>query len=274
MNKSDFEKALKGHVQNSPDNYVKSEVARRPELAGMCIFNEPLIGYASAADTYFTEVKKPDIIGAHFMTPEEWLADAKTVISIFLPFSGQIRKANGQDMKWPADEWLHGRFEGQSFQNMTCDFVVDLLKKEGYSALAPMTDPRFLRGNPVIDDKTKDGFYSSNWSERHVAYAAGLGTFGLSKSLITLKGTAGRYLSIITTAFFEPDKRPYSDIYEYCNFCGTCASNCPTEAISREGKKHYPCSEFLDITKEKYKPYYGCGKCQVKVPCEFEAPNA
>ena len=275
MDKEGFEKSLIEFTKNSPENYVKKEVALRPDLEGMRIFDEPLIGYASADDPYFTEAKKPGIIGANFMAPAEWLPGAKTVISVFLPFSERIRSANRQNMSWPADEWLQGRIEGQAFQDSICRFVEDTLKKEGYSALAPMIDSRIGRGNAQITDKADQNYYTSNWSERHAAYAAGLGTFGLSKGLITRKGVAGRYLSVISDVPFDPDKRPYTGIYDYCISCGACARNCPAGAISLEkGKLHYPCSNFVDSTRDKHKPRYGCGKCQVKVPCEDKAPNA
>ena len=275
MNKADFEKAIKEYAQNSPENCLKKEVALMPDLAGMSFYDEPLFGYASAADQYFEEAKKPEIIGAHFMSPNEWLPGAKTVISVFLPFTGKVRLANRRDMSWPADEWLHGRIEGQLFQNSICRFAVDLLKKEGFDALAPIIDPRAGRGNCPYTDKTQQNYYTSNWSERHAAYAAGLGTFGLSKGLITRKGVAGRFISVITSAVFEPEKRPYSGVYDYCSLCGACVRNCPVGAISKEqGKIHFPCSEFLDSVKEKCTPYYGCGKCQVKVPCEDKAPKA
>ena len=38
------------------------------------------------------------------------------------------------------------------------------------------------------------------------------------------------------------------------------------------GKDHLICSKFLKTTKEKYKPRYGCGKCQINVPCESFVP--
>ena len=275
MNKADFEKAVNEYVQKTPENFIQKEIALRPDIAGMRIFDEPIFGYASAEDPYFTEVKKPGIIGAHFMAPCEWLAGAKTVISLFLPFSSQVREANRQDMAWPADEWLHARIEGQAFQDMICRFAEELFKKDGSNALAPMVDSRFSRTSPLTDDKTSQDYYTSNWSERHVAYAAGLGTFGLSKGLISRKGVAGRYISVISGASFEPDKRPYTGVYDYCSNCGTCVRNCPAKAISlEEGKIHLPCSEFVESTRAKHKPRYGCGKCQVKVPCEFKAPAA
>jgi len=275
MEKIFFEKTLKDHILSSQDNFIKKEEALRPDLEGMCIFDEPLFGYASAIDPFFAEAKKPEVIGAHFMAPDEWLPGAKTVISVFLPFTARVREANRLDMAWPALEWLHGRIEGQAFQVKICRLVEDLLKKEGFAALTPMIDNRLSSRSPLTDDKTEQGFYTTNWSERHAAFAAGLGTFGLSKGLITRKGVAGRFLSVITSAQFEPTKRSYRGPYDYCIRCYACVANCPVGAISKEkGKLHYPCSGFLDAVKAKHSPYYGCGKCQVKVPCEDNAPGA
>lgn len=39
---------------------------------------------------------------------------------------------------------------------------------------------------------------SSNWSERHAAYVAGLGTFSLNDALITVNGIAHRVGSILS----------------------------------------------------------------------------
>ena len=274
MTKQDFENAVIGYINSSPGNYVKKEIALRPQLEGMRIFEEPLTGYASAVDPYFLQAKKPDIIGTHFITPLEWLAAAQTVISFFIPFTQQVRQANGQNTAWPADEWLHARIEGQEFILAICRFAQALLEEKGFAAIVPILDPRFSSASPVTNDKTEPAYYTSNWSERHAAYAAGLGTFGLSKGLISRKGVAGRYFSIITSVFFQPDGRPYTGIYDYCILCGACARSCPAKAISQEkGKNSFFCSTFLDSIKEKCAPRYGCGKCQVKVPCETKAPN-
>ena len=274
MDKAEFERALRDYIGNSPDNCVKPEAALRPDLAGMPIFDEPLMGCASGDDPYFEEAKKPNIIGPHFMSPGEWLPGARTVVSLFLPFTKQIREANRAAMDWPADEWLHGRIEGQAFVVSVCRFAEELLQKAGHSALVPALDPRLGRGPSPINDKKEQAYHTSNWSERHVAYAAGLGTFGLSAGLITKRGVAGRFASIITDAAFERDPRPYTGVYDYCSSCYACAENCPAGAITKEqGKLHYPCSVFLDATGKKFAPRYGCGKCQVGVPCEDRAPG-
>lgn len=273
MVKATFEKTLKKYVEKTSGNYVPKQFALRPELAGMRIYDEPLFGYVSTDDPIFDEFKKSGIIGPHFMTPREWLPDAKSVISLFLPFTLTVREANRIDMTWPADEWLHARIEGQLLQNGINRYIILLLERKGFSALSPMLDPRFSRKSPITKKKKEQDFYTSNWSERHVAYAAGLGTFGLSKNLITKKGVAGRYISVISSASFDSLERSYSDTYEYCIRCGACAKNCPVKAISLEkGKIHHLCSAFVDKTHEKHKPRYGCGKCQVAVPCEFQKP--
>ncbi|MPM73368.1 hypothetical protein SDC9_120348 [bioreactor metagenome] len=118
--------------------------------------------------------------------------------------------------------------------------------------------------------------YTSNWSERHVAYVCGLGTFSLSKGLITEKGVSGRFGSLVTTAPLTVTPRAYSELYEYCVFCGACARNCPAEAIAIDpevGKRHAPCAAFLDEYRPQYAPRYGCGKCQVRVPCRDGIPR-
>lgn len=116
--------------------------------------------------------------------------------------------------------------------------------------------------------------FGSNWSERHAAYVCGLGTFGLSKGLITEKGMAGRFASIIIDTEMIPDKRAYAGIYDYCTMCGACVRRCPAGAISKEnGKNHNICNEWLQKMGKKYAPRYGCGLCQTKVPCESRIPG-
>jgi epoxyqueuosine reductase QueG len=268
-----FSETVSSYTSQAEGNLISREIALSPALAGMRIFGRPLIGFAAADDSYFAELKKPGVVGPHLLLPGEWLPRAKTVISIFFPFTEAVRSANRQDMSWPSETWLHGRIEGQSFVLETCKYIENLLRKEGYKTLIPALDSRFLGKDPAVMDKSTHAYYSSNWSERHAAYAAGLGTFGLSRGIITRAGVAGRFGSVITQAYVKPSIRPYTGIYDYCTHCGACAANCPAGAISLEkGKQHPPCSVFLDCTGVKHKPRYGCGKCQVKVPCESRIP--
>ncbi len=235
------------------------------------IINTPIFAFASADYEYFRLLKQPIAIGEHFLLPKEWLPQSQTVISFFLPFTEEVKRGNKRDRFWPSEEWLHGRIEGQIFINKLCMHLKDLLIKAGYDSLVPSLDERFWSNNHSTKYKMK---FTSNWSERHVAFVCGLGTFGLSKGLITQKGMAGRFGSIITELYLPADKRKYEYIYEYCSMCGKCIKNCPVNAISVEnGKDHNLCSKFLERTSEKYNPRYGCGKCQVDVPCESRIPK-
>ncbi|MDR3354992.1 MAG: 4Fe-4S binding protein, partial [Synergistaceae bacterium] len=148
------------------------------------------------------------------------------------------------------------------------------LERAGYPSLAPILDSRFVSVRRPDPKKLPGRSFTSVWSERHVAYACGLGTFGLSKGLITKTGIAGRFGSVVTTLELAPTMREYDGVYEYCVMCGACVRRCPAKAITIEnGKSHQICVEFVDGIKKKFAPRYGCGKCQVGVPCQGRSPR-
>jgi len=252
-------------VEESPGNYVCGKAAIKEDYTGMKIFDSPIFAFGAADDEIYTKYKSSDIIGNHFRAPEEWFPGAKTVISFFLPFTERIRRANTANRDWPAEEWLHGRFEGQAFLKEFAAYMHKILSDKGHKSLIPSFDAGFKSGS----DTSR---FSSNWSERHIAYACGLGTFGLSKGLITEKGICGRFGSILTELDLPKDARPYKEAYDYCTMCGLCIVNCPANAIREDGKDDLLCSAFLDKVLNKHKPRYGCGKCQVGVPCESAIP--
>lgn len=253
-------------VMEAPGGGVGPEVTDDASLFGMRYFAAPLFGFAAADDEIFTALRAPEAVGEHFLLPADWLADAKTVISFFLPFTEQVKRSNARDGALPSPEWLYARIEGQAFVIELCRFIDGWLTRRGFTAVVPATDERMRA--------YQSPRFTSNWSERHVAYAAGLGTFGLSCGLITRQGMSGRFGSVVTTAAFAPTERRYRTPYEYCNKCGVCARRCPVQAISTTaGKNHQICSDYLDEMKRCYHPRYGCGKCQVAVPCESRVPR-
>ena len=261
-------------TKESDYNYIPKSLALSEKLVGMKIFEDPIFAFGDAHDDYFVKLQKDDVIGNHFMVPNQWLESANTVISYFLPYTDVIKKGNKINMSWPSDEWLHGRIEGQEFLKKLTLLLQNEIIDLGYDCVAPSLDNRIFS----VQKKEKYFYgrsltFTSNWSERHVAFVCGLGTFGLSKGIITKKGMAGRFGSVITNLKITPTKREYEDIYEFCTMCGKCALNCPAKAISKEnGKDHVGCSQFLDKVKEKHETRFGCGKCQVGVPCESKTP--
>jgi epoxyqueuosine reductase QueG len=221
------------------------------------IFDPPIFAVASARDPLWAELKQPQVIGPRHRSPEEWLPGARSVISYFLPYSQRVRQANRNDGV-TATEWIYGRWEGEMCNVALVRTLTAALQAAGARALAPMVDPDFK----VVDMR-------SNWSERHAAFTAGLGTFSRNRSLITRLGAAGRFGSVITDAELEPTPRPYVGVTEYCSDCGLCVDRCPCRAIAASGKDNQVCSAYLATTKVLYAPRYGCGKCQTGVPCEF-----
>lgn len=276
MNKDTINRMMCDFTATSPLNRVGDDRALRPDLAGMRLFQEPIVGYAAADDPFFETLRRPEVVGPQFRLPREWLPAANTVISFFLPFDDVITASNSRDIEWPSYEWLHGRIEGQAFIGALSAHLAKAFQDAGFYAVSPCIDPshRIWDTPPGTDESgaATPGF-TSTWSERHVAHVAGLGTFSLSAGMITRKGMAGRFGSIVTSQALEPDPRPYSSYDEYCTHCGACIRRCPVSAISPAGKSHNACRTFTRGVLEKHRPWYGCGKCQVRVPCERGIPK-
>ncbi|NPV89273.1 MAG: epoxyqueuosine reductase [Firmicutes bacterium] len=235
---------------------------------GMVIYQKPLVAIAAADDPLFESYRDPGIIGPDYIPPREWLPGASSVVSYFMPFSKPVRESN-HEPGFPSGEWLSSRIDGEVFNDVVRAALADFLKSLGGEALAPVLDSRFKNF----------GVYS-NWSERHAAYAAGLGTFGLNKSFITAAGCAGRFGSAITSLELTPSPRPYADHTSNCPWltigaCGACIERCPSGAITEAGKDKSICRHYLDdVIKPRFNPLHGCGKCQTSVPCEDGIPLA
>ena len=261
-----------------PGNVLREDMGIKPEYAGIRMYDEPLVGFGSAMDPLFDDFKRHEVIGPWHMSPKEWLTEAQTVLSFFFPTSGEVRRSNRKAEQVASDLWAYARIEGQEYIRSFMDAVAAWFHEKGFTACVPSFDPRWqslvagqgIAGYPGIQETS----FGSRWSERHAAYVCGLGTFGLSKGLITRKGIAGRFGSIVVSAAFEPDPRPYTGIYDYCILCGACARRCPAQAIDMaNGKDHMKCRACVAASREILAPRYGCGLCQTGVPCETQIPN-
>ena len=252
-------------------NYVTEADALAPEAAGIKLFDEPIVGVADVDDELFEKLKEEGVIGPHYLGPKDWMADSKRVVSFFLPYSEDVRKANRP--AWtgePPVQMVHGRVQGQKCINSWADKVVDFVRAQGFKALIPMEDGRFEHHLTPKEEGGK--CFTSNWSERHTAYICGLGTFGAAAHIITEKGASGRFASFITDAEMDVDVRPYTGLYDYCTHCGACMRRCPGSAICMESTKEHPkCAGALMHVVEKYGTFI-CAKCQTGVPCESCIP--
>jgi epoxyqueuosine reductase QueG len=266
---------IRRFVLESPDN-------RFPE-SGQPYFDEPLVGFAAAADPLFSQYKT--IIGGFHMTPAEimestygpGIGKAATVICWILPITRKTRESNRREERMPSLDWAMTRAHGERFNTLLRMHLVELIRYLGLQAVAPLLSGMW---RPV---KEPPAGMASTWSERHAAYAAGLGTFSLSDGLITAKGIAHRCGSVITEELITPTPRSYPDPWSNCLYfregdCGLCIGRCPARAISRQGHDKERCQDYLYGTLRKSAgDLYGtmetgCGLCQTRVPCESRIP--
>lgn len=255
------------YVDNTPYNKVGPHFSDAEGNYGMRIFEKPIMAIASVTDPLFESLLDPKVVGPHMIMPEEWLPGGKSVVSFFLPSSKWIKIGNAKEPVRVAKEWLLGRADANLIALSLAEHLCKALNQAGYKTCIPQDDPRFILRSSArhglndaylsevgLKDVYKDyrrtkffepkagnfPVYNSNWSERHIAYVCGLGTFGISTNVITKVGTTGRFVSFVTD--WEPevyDVREYSDWMEYCNRCGACIDRCPGHSIGYEGKVMY-----------------------------------
>jgi epoxyqueuosine reductase len=275
---ADAEKTVRDEITR----FVRESPANRHPESENPYFGEPLVGFASIGDPLFVQYKQ--IIGNYHLTPLELLDSAfgpmreeqGTVICWILPITASTLASNRKQNRWPSREWAYSRTHGEAFNNRLREHMVKFLVAMGQRTLAPI----MAKGWHMVE--TAEG-PSSNWSERHAAYVAGLGTFSLNDGFITEVGMAHRCGSVVTDLVLQPSPRRYRDRAGNCLFysegtCGACIARCPADAISRNGHDKKKCYlyAYKQITNAVGKQYgvdaLGCGLCQTGVPCESAIP--
>jgi ferredoxin len=273
-----IESEIKSFVRNSPLN-------RMPDNGMQPIFSDPLVKFADGNDPLFAEFKT--IIGPDHLTPIEALVkthnkqledDGKlvSVISWILPVARETRESNREQITAPSRLWAYTKYYGEKFNNALRKHIVEMLTIRGYMTTAPEIQPYFK-----IQTNEKGRF--SNWSERHIAYVAGHGTFSLSDGFITERGIAHRCGSVVIDLKLPPSPRsartPFSNCLYYVNkSCKACIARCPAGAITEAGHDKIKCYDYLNLIFMQTQPTYqgdvlNCGLCQTKVPCEYTNPT-
>jgi epoxyqueuosine reductase len=249
-------------------------------------WGDPIIGFSQGNDPLY-EAFKEHVCTMHW-TPAEIFnltfpdrpakAEELTVISWVLPKSPATKADNRKETVYPSERWARARTFGEEINSRLRNHVVSALQEIGHDAVAPSLAPGFTWQN-----SEKYGF-ASNWSERHAAFASGLGTFGLCDGLITSAGKAMRTGSVVARIGITPTPRPYVSHTEYCLFytkgsCRKCIERCPVGAITEAGHDKMKCFEHVFKAAIPYiKSHYGfdgysCGLCQTGVPCESRIPG-
>ncbi|MBI2328857.1 MAG: epoxyqueuosine reductase, partial [Chloroflexi bacterium] len=234
---------IKEQLHTEPAQFVEQEIKelvrtsaanRLAFLDDYVMWAEPLVRFADGDDPIFSEYKT--IIAPTHLTPREALAQAYgkspaelppslSVVSWILPAVAETRKSNRAETRVPSRLWSHTRWYGEQFNNSVRQQMVTLLTGMGYVAVAPAAQSYFKT------ERNEKGPYS-NWSERHIAYAAGHGTFSLSDGFITERGIAHRCGSIVTDLMLPASPRTAASPFSNCLFyvdgsCQACIARCP-----------------------------------------------
>lgn len=260
-------------------------------LDGSPVADEPLVGFADAYDPVIQQFKTA--VGPQHLTPlEAWSIAYRgrkqpehlSVIGFVLPFSEAVRVSNHVG-RAPSAQWFHAKAHADAIIKQVKACLVSSLNEQGHHAVAPSATPAFR-----VEYDAPMG-PASNWSERHYCYAAGLGTFGLSKGLITRRGVAMRCGTVVVDMALPTSPRPASHT-AYCKFlegngCGECMERCPAGVITPQGKDNMKCRAYLNEGLDHLTKRYmtsevvqhtgatalgACGLCQTGVPCEDRIP--
>lgn len=249
---------MKDWIETRLKDFVRRFEAR-PEIATR--WKTPLVAYADASDPLF-EVFKEVVSPTHCM-PEDFIPEAKTVIAYFLPFEAAIVHSNVGG-RLSSEAWGRAYIETNQLIGEINGDLSKALSEKGFQGTNMPATHNF--------DPTR---LVSDWSHRHVAYAAGLGTFGLNNMLITEVGCAGRVGSIVTDLPLKPTPRLEIErcAYKSKGTCGACVSACVHNALFFDRFDRHRCYEMC-LENERHLKHLGladvCGKCVAGMPCAFK----
>lgn len=226
-------------------------------------WKKPLVGFAATEDPMFQLLK--EVAVPEHLHPRDILTSGKTVIAYFLPFQDWIPKSNVNNVE-SSEEWARAYVETNILIGEINDHLITWLEDLGHRAAKLPPSLNMDYENLV-----------SVWSNRHVAYVAGLGTFGMNNMLITENGCCGRLGNIITGLELKADERIGKEncLYKHDGSCRACIDSCVNDALHLDRFDRFQCYEMLVQNGEKYE-YLGdasvCGKCLVDLPCSLKNP--
>jgi epoxyqueuosine reductase QueG len=226
---------------------------------------EPPLLASLNADHPLIPVLKQAVSPDHLL-PGDLLPGAKSVVIFFIPLTDRIVLSNLEG-EAASDEWALSYVLTNSLLGFIGDEVERTLTGIGFQAAK-------IKATHNFDKET----LMSRWSHRHLAWIAGLGTFGLNNMLITVKGCCGRFGSLVTDADCGILGIPMASgpqkercLNKIDGSCGLCRKKCPAGAYGEDGKfDRHKCYKACLKNAELHKSIGMadvCGKCLVGLPC-------
>lgn len=244
---------MKQRIQNELEKWIDSYCEENHCLH---IWKTPIIKYADAASTDMMRLK--EIVSPSHNVPQDFLPSATVVLSYFLPFKKEIAESNISGETASAT-WANAYNTTNAMAVYLNLHLKEFIEQHGFKAEIPQ------------NTGYRDGVLMSDWSQRHIAYLAGHGTFGKNNLLISDIGSCGRYFSVVTSLPVIPDAPVTKErcLYKKNGTCGLCIKRCFAGALTAEGFDRHKCYTSC-LKNEALFPGAGvCGKCAVGLPCSF-----
>ena len=243
-------------MREAQENFLWERLEARCRESGVeNVWRRPVVKYADAADTLFVRLREL-VVESHYV-PQDYMDNARTVISWFLPFVPAVGRGNAEAGACTAT-WATAYVHANALAAQLNEDMAGMLYAQGVEACVPRD------AGMIGPDMPK-----SRWSQRHVAYIAGHGTFGLNNMLISDKGSVGRYYSLVTTLDVPPDPlvREERCLFKRDGSCGLCVRRCFTGALTERGFDRFACLGQCLKNEALYAGADVCGKCVVELPC-------
>ncbi len=252
--RDEIKEQIRQFVCDYVDNYGK-------EHNCSWLWREPLTGFADANCEYIKNIEKA--VETKHKKPSDYLENPTIVISCFVPFTKEVSRSNtGIEGNFTSEEWSNAYVVTNTMLGDLAQATAEEIQRLGYNGAVP------------TGISMKEGILKSPWSHRHIAFAAGLGTFGINNMLITRSGCCGRYCSVISDIPVTPDKILEGEncLYKKNGSCKKCVEHCFYGALTTEGFDRFKCFEAC-MRNEKLYGEEVCGKCVTEIPCAFIAPG-
>ena len=266
------------------------------------LFREITFGVADAMDPIFDSFKKyahdehwTPLQAARLKAKElNWSSDvAPASVFVYVLFlSKEVIQHNLQaPSDITSDAWIGAKYNiDQSIKKLGAE-LGQMLRDLGYFSFDPLEVKGYKRKKfrQSWNEREKKT-WGSQFSLRHAAFAAGLGTFSLNDGFISNSGGITLRIGTLITDLKLPASKRLHDVKNFrenCLWyrsggkkCGKCLEKCPVDAIKPEVNGHYKdkCAEFVFGKMAPYSlehygiPEYGCGKCQIGLPCTYKKP--
>ena len=239
------------------------------------MWGQPLTTLLSAEHPLISELKQ--MVSPEHFFPAELLPDAKSIVIFFIPFDSRIIESNllagAASIEWARTYILTNQLLSRINDELEKYIIQHDFKAEKVKPTHNFSEETLM----------------SRWSHRHLAWIAGMGTFGINNMLITSKGCCGRFGSLVTNAdmmefgFSTDDSKveAFQGVEKCLNkrngSCGICQKKCPVGAYKEGGvfdrhKCYKVCLENAQLYKE-IGLADACGKCLVGLPCSSKDPS-